>query len=134
MLGYLIEIVSGMPFDQFLREHVFGPLGMEDTGFYLPESKAARSPTRPTTWSPAASRATVTTVWRSGACPSSARLKAAKAAPAVFNWGGYFNTQYFADPREKIIGVLMKQTQGQGAVPDDTGDTFRQLVLQAVDD
>ena len=24
----------------------------------------------------------------------------------TFEWGGYFNTQYFADPKEKIIGIL----------------------------
>lgn len=30
-LGQIIEDVSGEPFDRYLREHVFGPLGMEDT-------------------------------------------------------------------------------------------------------
>ena len=42
VLGYLIEIVSGMPFDQFLKTHIFDPLGMNDTRFYLPEEKASR--------------------------------------------------------------------------------------------
>ena len=50
----------------------------------------------------------------------------------TFDWGGYFNTQYFADPKEQIIGILMKQTQGTET--DDTGWKFRQLVGQAVDD
>jgi CubicO group peptidase (beta-lactamase class C family) len=50
----------------------------------------------------------------------------------TFDWGGYFNTQFFADPREKIIGVLMKQTRSP--VSDDTGWKFRLLVGQAVDD
>ena len=50
----------------------------------------------------------------------------------TFDWGGYFNTQYFADPKEKIIGILMKQTQDIGT--DDTGWKFRQLVGQAIDD
>jgi CubicO group peptidase (beta-lactamase class C family) len=50
----------------------------------------------------------------------------------TFNWGGYFNTQYFADPEEKIIGVLMKQTRGP--VDDQTGWKFRLLTGQAVDD
>ena len=31
-----------MPFDVYLREHLFAPLGMNDTGFYLPEEKASR--------------------------------------------------------------------------------------------
>ena len=55
-----------------------------------------------------------------------------KGSIGTFDWGGYFNTQYFADPKEKIIGVLMKQTQG--SVSDDTGWMFRLLVGQAVDD
>ncbi len=42
VLGYFIEVVSGMPFDVFLKDHIFEPLGMNDTGFYLPESKAKR--------------------------------------------------------------------------------------------
>ena len=42
VLGYFVEIVSGMPFDEFLRKRLFDPLGMDDTWFYLPESKADR--------------------------------------------------------------------------------------------
>jgi CubicO group peptidase (beta-lactamase class C family) len=50
----------------------------------------------------------------------------------TFDWGGYFNTQYFADPKEKLIGVLMKQTQGP--VTDNTGWMFRLLAEAAIDD
>ena len=42
VLGYLIEIVSGKPLDQFFRERIFAPLGMDDTWFYLPPSKYNR--------------------------------------------------------------------------------------------
>ena len=42
VLGYFIEIVSGMPFDEFLKKRLFDPLGMNDTYFYLPESKYDR--------------------------------------------------------------------------------------------
>jgi CubicO group peptidase (beta-lactamase class C family) len=42
VLGYFIEVVSGMPFDVFLKERLFDPLGMNDTWFYLPEDKAKR--------------------------------------------------------------------------------------------
>lgn len=34
--GYLVEVVSGLPFDRFLRTRIFEPLGMRDTWFYLP--------------------------------------------------------------------------------------------------
>lgn len=40
--GYLVEKLSGQPFDEFLRQRVFEPLGMRDTGFHLPAGKVAR--------------------------------------------------------------------------------------------
>jgi len=42
VLGYLIEVVSGQPLDQFFEEQIFKPLGMDDTYFYLPAAKANR--------------------------------------------------------------------------------------------
>lgn len=39
VLGHVIEIISGMSLDQFLEERIFRPLGMNDTGFYLPPEK-----------------------------------------------------------------------------------------------
>jgi CubicO group peptidase (beta-lactamase class C family) len=42
VLGRLVEVASGMPFDQFLEERLFKPLGMKDTGFFPPEEKVAR--------------------------------------------------------------------------------------------
>ena len=42
VLGYFVEKMSGMPYDEFLRKRLFDPLGMEDTWFYLPEEKAKR--------------------------------------------------------------------------------------------
>ena len=38
----LIEVLSGMPFDRFLEERLFRPMGMEDTGFWVPPAKAQR--------------------------------------------------------------------------------------------
>lgn len=42
VLGYLIEVVSGMPVDEYFRTKIFEPLGMNNTYFYLPESKKNR--------------------------------------------------------------------------------------------
>jgi CubicO group peptidase (beta-lactamase class C family) len=42
VLGRLIEIWSGMPLSEFLRQRIFEPLGMVDTGFYVPESQLSR--------------------------------------------------------------------------------------------
>jgi CubicO group peptidase (beta-lactamase class C family) len=40
--GVLIERVAGMPLADVLAQRIFGPLGMADTGFYVPEGKLAR--------------------------------------------------------------------------------------------
>ena len=40
--GYLVEVLSGQPFDVFLEERIFGPLGMVDTGFHVPEQDHER--------------------------------------------------------------------------------------------
>ncbi|HEY1112382.1 MAG TPA: serine hydrolase domain-containing protein, partial [Chitinophagaceae bacterium] len=42
LLGYLIEVVSGMPLNDFFRTRIFAPLGMNDTWFYLPPAKHDR--------------------------------------------------------------------------------------------
>ncbi|MFN8241528.1 MAG: serine hydrolase domain-containing protein [Bacteroidales bacterium] len=42
VLGYLVEIWSGESFDQYLKKHLFEPLGMNDTYFYIPGEKANR--------------------------------------------------------------------------------------------
>ena len=42
VLGRVIELVSGQEFDDYLDEHVYGPLEMTDTAFYVPEEKAER--------------------------------------------------------------------------------------------
>ena len=42
VLGRVIEVASGLPFDQFLESRLFKPLGMVDTGFYVPEAKLSR--------------------------------------------------------------------------------------------
>ena len=203
VLGYLIEIVSGMPLDQFFKERIFDPLGMEDTYFYLPDDKADRLvpvetfkdgkwvkyqalPLYDTDYpikgarrffsgggglSSTAkdyatflqmylnkgelngvrllSRTTVETILTDqvgamlGAADSgyglafgilNARgaLWGGQGSAGTFSWGGYFNTQYFADPVEQTIGILMKQTQDTPT--DETGWKFQLLVGQAIDD
>jgi CubicO group peptidase (beta-lactamase class C family) len=42
ILGVVIERASGQPLDQFLKDRIFTPLGMNDTHFYLPKEKASR--------------------------------------------------------------------------------------------
>jgi CubicO group peptidase (beta-lactamase class C family) len=202
VLGYFIEVISGMPFDEFLRKRLFEPLSMNDTWFYLPAEKASRlvsvqQPdngkwTRyPVTFydpdypikgakkffsggaglsSTARDYATFLQMYLNGGELNGVRIlsrttvqsmmgnqtgnlwglpdqyyglafgvntlqgqdKGGQGSTGTFSWGGYFNTSYFADPAEKVIGVIMKQTQGD--VNDETGWKFRLLVGQAVDD
>ena len=42
LLGYLVEVVSGMSLDAFFSERIFKLLGMKDTHFFLPEAKRER--------------------------------------------------------------------------------------------
>ena len=42
VLGYLVEVVSGMTFDKFLQERLFNPLRMKDTSFFLSDEKVSR--------------------------------------------------------------------------------------------
>jgi CubicO group peptidase (beta-lactamase class C family) len=203
VLGYLIEIVSGMPFDQFLRKRLFEPLGMKDTWFFLPEDKASRlvSVQKPEDgkWvrfpktfydtdypvtgakkyfaggaglsSTAKDYATFLQMYLNGGELNGHRIlsrttiraimgnqnhkvwgpdaesyyglafsvttkrgeeKGGSGSEGTFRWGGYFNTSYFADPKEDVIGILMKQTQD--AYKDDTEWKFSVLVEQAIND
>ena len=42
VLGYLVEAISGQPFDVFLKTRIFDPLKMGDTGFFVPEDQRGR--------------------------------------------------------------------------------------------
>ncbi|HPT04536.1 MAG TPA: serine hydrolase domain-containing protein, partial [Bacteroidales bacterium] len=42
VLAYLVEVISGKPFDVFLKERIFNPLKMKDTDFYVPKEKIER--------------------------------------------------------------------------------------------
>ena len=203
VLGYFIEVISGMPFDEYLKKHIFEPLSMNDTYFYLPSEKANRlvkietktgdnwtsfvdnfyDPDYPikgakTFFSGGAglsstakdyatflqmylnngelngkrllSRKTIEFMNMNqvgdllggskseqnyglafGLITAKGQLKGDLSDENTFTWGGYFNTNYFADPKEKIIGVIMKQTQ---KIDDhNNSGRFRAMVMQAVD-
>ena len=202
VLGHFVEIVSGMPFDEFLKSRIFDPLGMEDTWFYLPQQLTDRlvpvQYKEDGSWkvfetdvfnidypiegarsffsggaglSSTArdyfvflqmmlnmgvyndvrllSRTTVETMmaneigdlWKGGSNDFNLAFSVVNdrgvaqgglGGPGTFEWGGYFNTQYFADPGEQVIGILMKQTQGNSG--DQTGWKFKQMVFASIAD
>ena len=201
ILGYLVEIVAGIPLDTFFRARIFEPLKMDDSWFYLPKEKHDRlvsvqrkkngkwieqpitfyDPDYPIKGAQSffaggagisctakdyatflqmylnegelngirlLSRTTVQFMmsnqignlagWQDkhyglafGIVNQIGQDSGGNGSKGTFYWSGYFNTQFFADPKEQVIGILMKQTQG---VNDDTGNMFRTLVMQAVDD
>lgn len=45
LVGYLVELMSGMPLDQYLARKIFEPLGMKDTHFFQPEANLPRMAT-----------------------------------------------------------------------------------------
>ena len=40
--GYIVEKLSGQTLPDFMRDHIFTPLGMKDAGFFVPEEKRDR--------------------------------------------------------------------------------------------
>jgi CubicO group peptidase (beta-lactamase class C family) len=42
VLGYLVQVAAGMPLEDYLRERIFEPLGMVDTGFVVPAAQVGR--------------------------------------------------------------------------------------------
>jgi CubicO group peptidase (beta-lactamase class C family) len=42
VLGRIVEVVSDKPLDAFIKARIFDPLGMVDTGFYVPEAQQGR--------------------------------------------------------------------------------------------
>jgi CubicO group peptidase (beta-lactamase class C family) len=42
VLGYLVEVLTGLSFNEYLQKKIFEPLGMKDTYFYIPLEKQSR--------------------------------------------------------------------------------------------
>ena len=42
VVGGIVEVVTGKPYGEYLKETIFEPLGMKDTGFYVPEDQIHR--------------------------------------------------------------------------------------------
>ena len=43
--GYFVEVLAGKPFDEVLKERIFDPLGMKDTGFWIKPEDEQRTAT-----------------------------------------------------------------------------------------
>lgn len=179
LLGCLIEIISGESLETYCTRHIFEPLGMKDSYFNVPATKAARLATVYTEdnnqkiieWSPTFRNIDPTypliskSYFSGGAGLSSTAFDYAVFLQMLLNkgsyngkqilgrrtvelmlspqlpdnlfgddnfclgfaltskksanlkmlnegslaWGGYFGTTYWADPKEKLIGLIMTQ-------------------------
>ena len=201
VLGRLVEVTSGQPLDEFFAEHIFKPLKMVDTGFYVPEEKLSRlvvlyAPQRDGTitrstdalqqdgytkkpilfmggaglTSTAMDYARFVQMLLNGGELDGTRLLSPKTVdlmrsdllgdiPRVgglpgpgygfgltfevnlgpgrtglavskgeYNWSGAAGTSFWIDPQEKMIGVFMMQTMGDGA----KNRRFKQLAYQSI--
>ncbi len=204
VLGYLVEILSGQSFSEFVEEHLFEPLGMSNTQFYLNEDQyqllvPVQTKNQKGEWiiydghpdgyydanypkigakkfysggagltSTAQDYARFLQMYLNGGVFNEHRILSpttvdlimsnqtndlfgegntyyglafgvvtdkgfsigGRGSVGTFDWGGYFNTQYYADPELNIIGILMKQTQ---RIPwEITGNIMRQIVGASV--
>jgi len=179
LLGCIVEVVSGLSLEAYCQKNIFDPLGMKDTYFNVPVSKAERLPTVYTEddankiieWSPTfrdinPNYPVIPKTYFSGGAglsstaydyaiflqmilnggkyngkqiisPRTAELMLSpqldfkfeglndfglgfaltseKAAnlnarnKGSFSWGGYYGTTYWADPKEKLICLIMTQ-------------------------
>jgi CubicO group peptidase (beta-lactamase class C family) len=199
VLGYLVEVWSGMSFDAFLKTRIFEPLGMKDTYFYLPKEKQNRlvslyegkgdgirrvdskayddvDPDYPNTVgtyfsggaglsSTVEDYAKFLQMFLNGGTYNGVRFLSRKTieymltdqhiketspvglgfglegesndfqSPVTrgsFSWGGAFNTHYWADPKEKLIGLIF--TNIYQTPYWNIGDKFKTLTYQSIVD
>ena len=199
VLGYLVEVWSGMPFDKFLQTRVFEKIGMKDTYFSLPKEKHNRLvalhegegkemkvitskpfgfdpdyPKYPTRYPSGGGGLSSTTedyakflqVFLNKGEYNGTRLLsrttvelmltdqlkspiesefglgfgletesndyASPVSIGTFLWGGAFNTHYWADPKENLIGVLYTNVFNN---PNwSIGEKFKALTYQSIAD
>jgi CubicO group peptidase (beta-lactamase class C family) len=199
VLGYLVEVLSGLSFNDFLQQRIFKPLGMSDTYFYLPKEKQGRlvslyenkenklskpaiiydkvNPNYPNTdgkyfsggaglSSTIEDYAKFLQLFLNKGEYDGVRLVSRKTVELIltnqlqspitekfglafgletpdndykspysigsFSWGGAFSTTYWADPQEKIIGLIF--TNIYNNKHGELAEKYKALVYQATAD
>lgn len=193
-LGRVVEVVSGQPFDQFLRHRIFDPLAMKDIFFHPPKDFAPRIPTTYHRVNDTLEKAQnqdqlVSETYFSGAgglmagadeylqfaemlleggqlngkrllSPKSVELMSSvfvpdtlpgrspgrgfglsvqvvsnpiaagyRVSPGSYGWDGAFGTHFWIDPKEKLVGILMIQTDNPNRQLDRD---FESAVMQSI--
>jgi CubicO group peptidase (beta-lactamase class C family) len=202
LLGCLVEIISGMSLEEFIRKNVCEPLGMVDTYFNLPKEKAPRllnvytedeqhhivkwtekdrkvDPNYPLAdkhyfsggaglSSTAFDYAVFLQMFLNGGIYNGHRILSRRSVEMMtsgqlsfpfngtdnfglgfglvsaqggakgpwnqgtFEWGGYFGSSYWADPKEKLICLFI--TQQNPNSHGDIGEKFKELVYQSIEE
>ena len=208
VLGYMIEIVSNKTLDVFFKEEIFDPLEMNDTYFYIPESKSERLVPVQTFNSGLSYNTNITDndswvifedkrfnvnypiegerVFFAGGCGLSSTVKDyynflsifinegkfkgkkiiekttndliyknqlseefntsiglvfgitskndkwfnESKTEGVLHWGGYWNTNFFADNKNKLIALIYKQTQNTS---ENSWGQLRKIIYSNID-
>jgi CubicO group peptidase (beta-lactamase class C family) len=202
VLGYLIEVISGKTLEQYFQSEIFEPLAMNDTYFYLPDSKKDRIAslygiTSKGVMTPIESvyeyhsdlkthqlnrsyfsgggglvstaedyykflqmllnngaykekkilsRKTVELItseqtgdnfpWFKGhgfgfgfAISRGAQFTGSIGSNGTYSWLGYFNSYYWVDPQENLIGILLTQMKPENT---DIEEKFKNLMYQSL--
>jgi len=210
VLGYLVEVVSGLTLEEFFEQRIFAPLGMSDTHFFLDAADAERLASvyvpeagghlrevgdeetiengylrysasypfkGPRTYfsggaglvSTAADYVRLLQMFLNGGELDGTRLLSRKtvelmtrngigdlevgpgrkfglgfaivedpgragdaSSPGTYYWGGFFNTRFFVDPAEQLIGIFLSQRYPRDA--DRLRDRFITTAYQAIAD
>jgi CubicO group peptidase (beta-lactamase class C family) len=193
-LGRIVEIVSGQPFDRFLKQRIFDPLGMKDISFHpspdrLPRVTAMYHRADNTLTKVDTSARLSNTTYFSGAgglmtdaedylqfgqmllnggqlngkrllSPKTVELMSSVFAPDTlpgrpkgrgfglsvqvisdpiaantristgsYGWDGAFGTHFWVDPKEKLVGILMIQTNNPNR---ELNADFENAVMQSI--
>src|SRR6266496_1798823 len=120
MLGRVVEKASGRRLADFLEERLFKPLGMKDSGFWVPAGKMARV------------AETLEKDRFAGRGFPVRQGDGIAGVPGEFMWAGYGGTYFWVDPKEQVVAVLM--TQAASPQRAYFRKLVKQLVYQAITD
>ena len=106
VLGVLVARASGQPFDAFLRQRIFDPLGMTDTGFSV----------------------------RGFGVSVVTRRTSLYQSVGSYGWNGGLGTAWFTDPAEDLTLILMTQRAMTSHMPPPLFRDFWTSAYAALDD
>src|SRR6185437_7771644 len=144
--GRIIEVVSGMPLDQFINERIAKPLGMTATDFYVHEGDLGRLAEAQPAGADHRMPPDVTKKpnWVSGGGGLVARAgdylgfaertaeghNPLPGSVGNFYWTGAWGTTFWVDPKEQLIAIQM--IQAPSGIGSPFRHAFRDLVYAAL--